>query len=184
MNKKVISIILRYLMIILVGLGNLYILYKIFHPLTFYSSSFLLSLFGEIETFYGVNTFLFNTTAVEVVNACVAGSAYYLLFILCLSTPNLNIAKRIAVLAFSWIIFLIINVIRIALMTLIAGTIYFESIHLFFWYLLSLVFVVGVWFLSVKIFSIKETPVYSDITFLIEQIKYPKRKSKNNKSRK
>jgi hypothetical protein len=68
-------------------------------------------------------------------------------------------------------------------MSLIANTSYFVSTHLLLWYFISLFFVVGIWFLVVKIFSIKDIPIYSDLVFLIEKIKNSKRNSKNKKSR-
>ncbi len=181
--NKVISLILRYLLIILAGLGGLIIFYKVFYPLTFFLSSFVLSMFGEVNSFYTVKLILFNEVSIELINACIAGSAYYLLFILVLSIPDLKIAKRISILLFSFALLLLLNVLRIVLMGLIAKTIYFESVHMFFWYIVSLIFVVGIWFLSVKLFSIREIPIYSDIKYLIEHTKNPKRNSKHKKSR-
>ena len=34
------------------------------------------------------------------------------------------------------------------------------------WYLGSTLFVIGIWFIEVKLFKIKEIPIYSDIKFL------------------
>lgn len=169
--NKIISLIARYALIILAGLGNLFIFYKIFYPITFYLSAFILSIFGNTSLEYGASVIIYNQTVIEIISACVAGSAYYLLFILVLSLPNLKILKRILVLLFSFVLLLVANVLRIVLMGLIAQTAYFESVHMLFWYFVSLIFVVGIWFLAVKIFSIKEIPVYSDIKFLIKQIK-------------
>ena len=181
---KDISIIARYFLIILVGLGNLYLFYKIFFPSTFYLSYLLLSLFGETTVFPNVSIILFNQVSIEIIKACVAGSAYYLLFILAMSIPNVKISKRILLILFSFAVLLLVNSIRILLMGIVAQTIYFESLHMFFWYVLSTIFVVGIWFLSVKLFKIKEIPVYSDVKYLIEKTKHTKGKQKNNKSRK
>lgn len=181
--NKITSLIIRYLIIVLAGLGNLTFFYKIFYPLTFYLSSFVFSMLGEVENFYILKIILFNNdVAIELINACIAGSAYYLLLILVLSVPSLLILKRVSILLFSFIFLLLINVFRIVLMVLIVGTVYFESVHMLFWYILSLFFVVGIWFLCVKLFSIKEIPVYSDLKYLIEQIKKPNGNSKHKKS--
>lgn len=181
MNKSL-SLIVRYLLIFLAGLANLSIFYKIFYPLTFYLSSFFLSLFGEVINFYAIKLIMFNQTAIELVNACVAGSAYYLLFILVLSTANIPFFKRISMLIFSFASLLLLNVLRILLMGLIAGTSYFESVHMLFWYVISILFVVCIWFLTVKLFSVKEIPVYSDLKYLVDKTKQSKIKGKYNKS--
>ena len=39
----------------------------------------------------------------------------------------------------------------------------FDITHKIFWYSLSILFVVGIWFLEVKLFKIKSIPFYSDI---------------------
>ncbi len=181
MNKPL-SLVIRYALILLAGLGNLFIFYKIFSPITFYLSSSILSLFGEVVNLYSLRVFIFNQAVVELINACIAGSAYYLLFILALAIPSIVLRKRIYLLAFSFGSLLILNVLRIVLMSLIAGTVYFEPVHMIFWYLVSLVFVVGIWFSAVKLFSIKEIPIYSDLVYLMDQIKKPKRKPKYKKS--
>jgi len=177
---KTLSLILRYTLIFLAGLGNLSIFYKVFYPLTFHLSAFFLSLFGDVISFYPLKLIMFNQTAIEIINACVAGSAYYLLLILILSLPNIKIFKRILVFILAFGSLLILNVLRIIFMGLIAGTSYFESVHMLLWYFVSIIFVVGIWFLTVKVFDIKEIPVYSDLKYLIDKTKKPKRKSKNN----
>jgi len=181
MNKPV-SLFIRYALILIAGLGNLFIFYKFFYPITFYLSSFILSFFGEVINLYALRVFIYNQTVVELINACIAGSAYYLLFILALAIPGIILKKRIYILAFSFGSLLILNVLRIVLMSLIAETAYFESVHMLFWYFVSLIFVVGIWFSAVKLFSIKEIPIYSDLVYLVDQIKKPKRKSKHKKS--
>ncbi len=177
---KSLSLIIRYLLIFIAGLGNLSIFYKVFYPLTFHLSAFILSLIGDVVSFYALNLIMFNQTAIEIINACVAGSAYYLLLILILSLPNIKILRRIFIFAFAFGVLLILNVLRIVFMGLIAGTSYFESVHMLFWYFVSIVFVVGIWFLTVKLFSIKEIPIYSDLKYLLEKAKQPKRKRKHD----
>lgn len=167
--NKIYSLILRYLLILVFGFGNLFIFYKVFYPLTFFPVSFTLGLIGDTNAFFNLNLIMFNTIAVNIVNACVAGAAYYLLFILIMSTANISSLKRIKIIFLSMLIFLVFNVIRIILMTLISGTLYFEPIHMFFWYFISVVLVVLTWFLMVKIFKIEDVPVLSDVKFLLKQ---------------
>jgi hypothetical protein len=61
-------------------------------------------------------------------------------------------------------------------MTIITGTILFDSVHLIFWYFISILFIIIIWFTLVKKFNIKEIPILSDVKLLIEQIKSTKRK--------
>jgi exosortase/archaeosortase family protein len=116
--------------------------------------------------------FLFRGSAISLVEACIGGSAYFLLFLLVLSTADISIFKRLKVLAFSFVSFLALNVLRIVLMALLIGTEYFPQIHLLFWYFISIVFVVLIWFSAVKLFKISSIPVYSDLKFLIKIIQY------------
>ncbi len=173
--NKLYSLVSRYALILIAGLGNLFIFYKVFYPLTFFPVEFILNIFGDVNSFYRLNLILFNTTAVDIVAACVAGSAYYLIFILVMSTAGLKILKRIKILLFSTLIFLVFNIIRIVLMALIAGSVYFEQVHMFFWYFISIIFVVLIWFFAVKLFKIKEIPIYSDLKYLLKQTKKTKR---------
>jgi hypothetical protein len=98
MNKKIESIALRYLTILVFGLGNLFLIYSLFTPLTYYSVSFILSLFGNVINFYDLRIIIFNQISIELVNACIAGSAYFLLIILNFSIPNIQNARRIKLL--------------------------------------------------------------------------------------
>jgi exosortase/archaeosortase family protein len=173
--NKLYGLILRYLLILVFGLGNLFIFYKVFYPLTFFPVSFILGLIGDTNAFFNLNLIMFNTVAVNIVNACVAGAAYYLLFILIMSTANISFLKRIKIVFLSMLIFLVFNIVRIVLMTLISGTLYFEPIHMFFWYFISIALVVLTWFLMVRIFNIKDIPVHSDVKFLLKQAKNTKR---------
>lgn len=166
MNKKTKEycfIFIRYFLLILAPLGNLAFFYVIFTPLTLYLSYFLINIFFD-ATISG-NYIFFGNNVISMIPACVAGSAYYLLLILNLSTRGILIKKRIALLISSFVSFLILNSIRILLLAVILNysQTYFNSVHLLFWYLLSTIFVVLIWFVHVKIFNIKEIPVYSDL---------------------
>ncbi|VVB80669.1 Uncharacterised protein [uncultured archaeon] len=164
--KEIYSLIFRYVLIVLAGLGNLTLFYSIFTPLTVYSSYWLFSFLGE--TFLFGNLILFNGVAINLVAACIAGSAYYLLFILVLSTANMSFSKRLKALVLCFVSLFVLNVIRILSMGLIIHTSYFSTIHLLFWYFLSIIFVVLIWFSTVKLLKIRSIPVVSDLVFLIK----------------
>ncbi len=77
---------------------------------------------------------------------------------------------------------LILNILRIFFLSLmvINDSVWFWITHMFFWYVLSTVFVLGIWFLEVKLFKIKQTPFYSDLKFVYKNSSL--KKSKHSKS--
>jgi len=160
-KTNILYIPLRYLILLVAGIF-ISVFYKVFFPLTIWPVYIILQIFydvilsGTILTVSGYN--------IEIVNACVAGSAYYLLLILNLTIP-MNARKRIYSILFSFISLLILNILRIALLSVlyVQDFAYFDFTHKLFWYTLSIVFVVAIWFATVKVYKIKEAPVYSDI---------------------
>ena len=164
--KKIWNLLLRYLIIILIALPNLYLFYLIFTPITLYPVYFLLNIFFNVSI--NQNIIQFSGSTIELIPACIAGAAYYLLIILNLSTPNLKLGKRIKLILSSFLIFLILNILRIFFLSLLfnSGSNYFDITHKIFWYALSTVFVVGIWFFQVKYYKIKQIPFYSDLKYL------------------
>lgn len=162
------SILVRYVLLILVAIPNLFLFYEIFTPLTVYPVKFLLSLFFDTAVLSGNIILVNNSLPIEIIGSCVAGSAYYLLLMLNLFTPDIKTKKRISLIFLSFGIFLLINVIRIFLLSLMAvsDSAFFDITHKLFWYLMSTIFVVGIWFWEVRKFSIKKIPLYSDLKYL------------------
>ena len=99
--------------------------------------------------------------------------SYYLLLILNLSTPKIEIKKRLKMILFLFGIFLTVNIIRIVLLSLlfIKSPYAFDFTHWVTWYIMSVAFVIVIWFGSVKLFKIKEITVYSDLKTLYKKIK-------------
>lgn len=167
------AISLRYCLALLAAFPNLALFYYIFTPLTVYVVYFILGLFYPADLIGRI--VLINGYSIELIGACIAGAAYYLLFALNLATP-MNFKKRIMALLFSFTFFLFINILRISLLsTLFINSFsnsfsFFNITHLLFWYLLSVVFVVAIWFLTAKIFNIKEIPLYTDLLSLRKDI--------------
>ena len=112
-----------------------------------------------------------NNITIELIKACVAGSAYYLLFILNMSVPKIKITKRLKMILFSFITLLIINLLRIfALSVMYVNHVsWFGLAHKLFWYAGSIIFVLLIWFHQVKKYKIKEIPFYSDLKFLYKK---------------
>ncbi len=168
-------------------------LYSIFTPLTIYS------VFGLIKSQYGAsllrseatitcdiatNIFPFmkylvcvNTTIffkgyyASIIPACIAGSAYYLLIILNLTTP-MEKKTRIKSLLFIILLFFITNVLRIFIFANIyanKGFDFFAIAHAATWYFGSTILVLLIWFSNVIIFKIHNIPIYTDIKNLMSK---------------
>ena len=181
-KNKVIGFSIRYLILILVALPNLKLFYYIFSPLTVYPSYFLFNLVFDASLYN--NLILLNSSSIiEIIPSCVMGSAYYLLLILNLAVPGIKLGKRLFMIISSFLALLIINLLRIFLLGILyaSNSPWSDPLHVFFWYFLSIIFVLGIWFAQTKIFRIKEIPFYSDIKFLISHIKQDKSKKKIKK---
>lgn len=161
-------IIIRYI-ILLAFMFSLPLIYLIFNPLTIYPSGFLLEIVFE-NVSINANMITINLqTFIQIIPACIAGSAYLLLLILNLTIP-MKPKQRLYTLLFSFISLLILNILRIFILAVLYHNNYafFDFTHKLFWYSLSIVFVVLIWLLTIKIFSIKQIPVYSDVKSLIK----------------
>ena len=169
-NRQFFDILFRYFILVMAALPNFAIFYFIFTPLTIYGVYFLLSLFFPV-VLSGSSMTLSGDIVVSIIPACVAGAAYYLLFILNMALPNIKISKRILLISIAFFSFLIVNILRIFLL----GVLYFEDfpflafLHEFLWYFGSVVLTVGIWFLEIHFFKIKEVPFYSDLKFLYKR---------------
>ncbi|MGY4884970.1 MAG: pacearchaeosortase [Nanobdellota archaeon] len=175
LNEKgfIYSIFLRYIILVITALPNFWIFYFIFAPLTVFPTYFILNIFFDATLSSNI-IFLGNSPSpIEIVGACVAGSAYYLLLIFNLSVPNINFSKRIKMILFAFISFLIINIFRIVILSsiLVLKPNLFDITHKLSWYIGSIILVVGIWFLEVKKFNIKEIPFYSDVKSISRHIK-------------
>ena len=165
MNIK--NILTRYIILILIAIPGIYFFHFIFTPLTLYPVYFILSLFYDVSL-AGSTIMIAENFPIEIIGACIAGSAYHLLLILNLATPNIKVAKRIKMIFISFLILLIINLLRIIILSVmfVENSPGLDTTHKILWYLGSTVFVVGIWFWQVKYFKIKQIPFYSDMLFL------------------
>lgn len=177
MSKKIkrdlTKLFLRYFILLIIAFVGVDLFYFIFKPLTIYPSYFLFDIFYKIYFSEGIIHFYNSVISVEIIGACIAGSAYLLFFILNLSTPNIKFKKRLALLGIAFALFLIINILRILLIGIffVEGFVFAEFAHKFFWYFGSVFMVIIIWFVEVWKFKIKEIPFYSDFKFLCEEIK-------------
>ncbi len=158
-NRVLFKILSRYSLVLLLGLENLYLFYNLLSFPTIYVSNKILSFLGESS--FVDNYIIFNDAPLQIANACVSGAAYYFLFFLSMSIP-LIFPKRIKVIFYSWGLFYVSNVIRIVFMALILQESYFNLVHLSLWHIFSTILVIVIWFSAVKIFKVKEIPIYTD----------------------
>ena len=178
--KKITGMFSRYFLLLLAGIGNLYIFYKILTPLTVVAVGAILSLFTEVIVVG--NLMLVDGIFIEIVPACVAGAAFYLLFLLIFSTAEVKPRKRFFALVTAVGTLFFLNVIRIVFLSLIVDKTYFFVIHWVLWHVASTVFVVAVWFFIVRIYKIKSIPVYSDVKYLISLRKSRKKSQRKKKN--
>jgi len=169
-SQAIYFLFVRYLFLVLIAINNLWLFYAIFTPLTVYPVFSILSLFFSASLSGTVISF--SNFSINLVEACIAGSAYYLLLVLNLSTP-MPMKKRFFSFIFSFISLLVVNIIRILFFSFLFVSAFslFNLTHLIFWYFLSAIIVFLIWFVTIKLFEIKEIPVYSDVKFLLKDIK-------------
>lgn len=162
----------RYLVAFLLSINGLFIIYYFFAPITYYLSLVGLSIAGNAQGFFLERIIIFNGLSIELVDACIAASAYYLLIVLILATP-MGVRVRFKALVISIFLLLIINILRIIIFSVIAvnGWNYFDSLHLLTWYFLSIIIVIGLWFGITKLYSINGVPVYTDVKRVMSLIK-------------
>lgn len=169
-KKELTDIMLRYLLLLFIGIFGLSLIYFIFTPLTIYPIFYILKLFFQVGL--DGNIIIFPLHLIQIIEACIAGAAYYLLFILNISTP-MKAKQRVYSLAYSISALLILNILRIVILSalFINNSLFFDFTHKIFWYGLSTIFVVGIWFSSVYLFKIKAIPFYTDIMAVKKSIK-------------
>ena len=179
-SKKFLGIFARYIFLLLIGANNLYIIYLILTPLTLYVTTTILLIFTN-PILQGNFIGLTNLT-IQIVPACVAGSAFYLLLILIFSTADIKPATRTKATLTAIAILFALNILRILALIPFAKSNYFQIIHWTIWYIVSTILVIATWFTIAKIYKIKSIPIYTDIKYLLKSRKKPKRDKQNNKT--
>ena len=183
-NNYYSDLFIRLLGILLVTL-NFNLFYVILTPITLYLSYFLANLFYNaviVGSAIGVDGFGFN-----IINACVAGAAYYLLFLFVMGLKDCSWTKRVKMFFSGAFILLAVNVIRIFILMVLnleLGHSYFEAVHLIFWNFMSGIFIFLIWIFLVKKFKAGGIPFLSDIRFLFDNSLLKRNKSKVKKRNK
>jgi|SRR3989344_7866623 len=149
------------------------IFYPILFPVTVYISLFLLRITG-LSPLLVKDTIIIGETIITFIPACIAASAYYLLFILIMLTKDISFKTAFKLFFYGSALIMFMNIIRVYIAILVLmkfGVNYFDAIHIFFWLGISSFYVALVWILLTKIFKIKTIPVYSDIIYLYRRIR-------------
>lgn len=164
-------LIIRILFILLIAIFNLKIFYFLFSKITFYLTYFTLFFYKPVIS---GNNLVINSEVLNFVPACVAGSAYFLLVLLILLTKDITFKKRIYMFLLGSLLILIANLIRLDILIIIFISYskeVFSTLHMFFWKILSSIYVALVWIFLVYKFRIKKIPIYSDILYLTKSLK-------------
>jgi len=176
-KKGVYFVFLRYLILIILGIPNLYLFYAIFTPLTVGPTFYFFQLIDPssyiLDPLTTTNpTIFFKGAFASIIPACVAGAAYYLLLILNLTTP-MSPKKRLWSIIFLFGVFLVINLARIVLFGFLLTENFnsFNLAHTATWYFGSTIMVVLIWFVNIRIFRIKDIPIYTDIKNIVRDIR-------------
>lgn len=169
---KLISILVRYLLLVILAFLFLFsaLPESLLSFLTLQLTNFLLSLVYK-TTLSGNFILVFHSGEIyflEIISACVAVSAYFLLLILNLLTP-MNKKQRFSTLFYSLSVLFLVNVLRILLfgVLFVSDFKYFDLSHKLFWYFSSIILVVLIWFSSVKIAGLRGIPFYTDLKTLL-----------------
>ncbi len=170
-TKDLWELIPRYLILLVLGFFNLKFFYFIFSPLTVHPVFWIVSLFNDNARLLAGNLIFFEGLYAEIIPACVAGAAYYLLLILNLTTP-MNINKRIKSILFLVFVFLFLNIARILFFMgfLAAGYQYFDLAHSITWYFGSTLLVIIIWFVNIWLFKIRAIPIYTDVKRIFSDV--------------
>ena len=99
------------------------------------------------------NSFVINNYILKMISACVATSAYYLLFILIISTKDIKLKDSIKLFLIGSFLILLANIVRIDILIYIFlefGKNLFEKIHIIFWQFLSSIYVALVWIFLIR----------------------------------
>ena len=165
------KLILRLITAFLIVLFGSNILFKIlFSPMLYLSYFLLLPYQPNLLD----NILIIGTSQLEFISACIATSAYLLLFILILLTKDISFIKGIKVFITGFITLFFVNMLRIYILALVLINFdlrLFEALHIFFWQVFSTAFVLLLWIGLTNYFKIKSIPIYSDFKYLKEHIR-------------
>ncbi|MBS3111811.1 pacearchaeosortase [Candidatus Woesearchaeota archaeon] len=153
---------------LLISAIPLNLFYIILTPITIYVSYIFLIPLSPVLI---KDSILINELQFDFVKACIAGAAYYLIFLLTMLTKEIKWKLRLKFIFYGFIAIFTLNIIRIVLLIYLA-TInynYFTITHLIFWKFVSAIYVAFVWIFLITKFKIKSIPIYDDLHHLYKK---------------
>lgn len=169
--NELFATLMRYIALVAISFPDLFLIYLIATPLTITPLFWILHLIDPSTALMPGNIFVFKGAIIEIIGACTAGAAYFLLLILNLTTP-MHPLKRVKSILFLVFSFLILNIARIVIFSLLLvnGFQYFDFAHQLVWYFGSTIMVIALWFINVWIFNIRAVPIYTDVKLIFDDI--------------
>jgi len=147
------------------------ILEKILTFFTINLSNIILNLFFPSKIIE--NSIYVQDKVITFIPACIALTAYSLLFLLIVLTKDIKLKISIKMFLLGSLSIFVLNLIRIEILIfLLIKNNYnlFEQIHMIFWNFVSGLYVALVWIFLVTQYKIKTIPIYSDIKCLYQRI--------------
>src|SRR3989344_5588921 len=137
-------------------------------PITKYVFYFILRIFYNQSLLTG-NQIIIENNFLTFNNACAAVSAYYLIFILVILTKDISLKNIIKMLSFGFGAIFVANLLRLTFLISILeiNEKFFDFWHLLIWKVIATLFVALVWILLIKRYKVNNTPIYSDLKYLI-----------------
>ena len=135
---------------------------------------------------FSAKTITMACKRLDFIEACIAGSAYFLFSLLVVFTKGINLKKNIKLVGYGFLLILGMNVLRIIILILVllyAGQNWFDIIHLTFWWFVGGIYIAIVWIFLTKKLKIKTIPVYSDIKELWKSIHKSKKRKKSKRKK-
>ncbi len=135
---------------------------------------FLKLLNYDVGFIFSSKILIVNGIEFEFVKACIATSAYYLLALLILATKDIGLKKSLKMFLLGSLLIFIMNILRVILLIIVVmnlGVDWFDAVHLTFWYVVSSVYVFLVWIFLIRLYKIKNIPIYSDLAYLTNIIR-------------
>jgi len=164
--KYVVGLALRLGAALLLLLLPLNLFYLLLGPPTLYGAFWTLSSFSpRLEDPF----LLIGYHKLKFIPACVATSAYYLLSLLVLLTKGLTWKKGAQLWVGGTLLVFLGNLVRIDLLIWVLvrfGVDWFATLHLFFWHVVSTVYVAGIWIGLTRTLKVRGIPAWSDLQAL------------------
>ena len=149
--------------------------YFIFLPLTIYACFLALFFYHPIIS---QQTLIINQKSFLFIEACIASTAYWFLWVLTMLTRDIDFITRVKLIFTSFTLFFFMNVLRIVILILISlhyGQAAFDTVHLLFWNFVSGIYLALVWIITIKIHNIHSIPLYDDLKYLYKKSIFTRR---------